>query len=97
MKISDIKGKQIAIKCVTKDEMSKVYDILHNKVAWAFKGTLSGLQYYDGGHIYVFINSNGEYTNLNGKGLSSVNKILAADFFKSNPELCSIGWVGTCG
>lgn len=84
MKISDIKGKQIAIKCVTKDEMSKVYDILHNKVAWAFAGKLAGLQFYDGGHIYVFINTNGEYTNMKGDNLRIVNKILAQDFFKSN-------------
>lgn len=85
MKLSDIKGKPVAIKCTTKDEMSKVVDILHKDAAWAYRGSFYRLDAYENGYIYIFINSSGAYTNYKGENLNGVDiKILAKAFLDNN-------------
>lgn len=81
MNIGDLRGKQVAIKCVTKEEMINVIDFLHEFVPWAYDMELLKISNYDNGAIFLCVTQNGGYANFKGSDIINWNlKILAKDF-----------------
>ena len=86
MKLADIKDKSVAIKCATKEEMSKVIKILDTYVPWTYKGSLINYSSaFDNKFVFILINKTGAYSNERGEHIQyTPTKILAAKLLEEN-------------
>ena len=85
MKINEMRGKDVVIKCTSKEEMIKVVDVIDKYIPWAFRGAFFSLIAFDNGYVFIFVEKSGSYNNERGNKLTHIEiKILASDFLKNN-------------